>query len=86
MRDLPTDQFTCVFSVAKHDRAVGGLFNLVHAVRNVNDADVLSLEIFYNFKQASCFAECQTRRRLVHDDDARAGAECACNLNQLLLG
>src|ERR1043165_6077489 len=55
-------------------------------MRDVDDADVLRFEIFHELEQTASFRESQTRRRLVHDDDACAGDESARDLDQLLLG
>ena len=54
-------------------------------MRDVDDADVLRLEIFDEFEQTAGLSQGQTRRRLVHDDDARARAERSRDLDELLL-
>jgi hypothetical protein len=54
-------------------------------MRDVDDADVLSLQILAELEQTPRFSERQTRRRLVHNDDARASAQRPRDLDQLLL-
>src|SRR4029077_17437666 len=63
----------CVAAIAKHHGAIGNLFDFVQPVRDIDDADIMSLEVLYDFEQAARFREREARRRLVHDQNARAG-------------
>src|SRR6185436_3376979 len=69
--DLVALNLTRVFPVAKHDRAIGDLFHFVHAMRDVDDTDVVSFEILHQFEQTASLCKRQTRRWLVHDNDSR---------------
>src|ERR1044071_5184679 len=74
-----------VLSVTQHHRTIRKLYYFMHPVRNVDDADVLGFEIFHQLEQSPSFTERQTRRRLVHDGDARSRAERTRDLDELLL-
>ena len=56
VRDPRCPDLARILTITKHDgSAVRDLFNFVHAVRDVNDADVVCLEILYQLEQATCF-------------------------------
>src|SRR5437879_11243075 len=73
MRYLVASKIARVASIAQDDGAIGNLFDFVQAVRDIDDADVMSLEVLYDFEQPARFREREARRRLVHDQNARPG-------------
>ena len=73
-------------AVAQHGDAIGDGKDLLEAVRDVDDADAVRLEQRDDAEQALDLALGQRRRRLVHDDDLRVGADRLGDLDDLLLG
>ena len=67
------------FTVAENSHAIGEREYFLQPVRDVDHAHTAGAEL-------ADFLLRERRRRLVHDDDARAGAEGAGNLHELLLG
>jgi hypothetical protein len=84
--DFIPDEATGVLSVTQSDDSVGNLFDLVEAVRNVNDAHLMRPQVPDDCKQPPGFGEGQAGRRLVHDQNASLRRKDARNLDQLLLG
>ena len=72
--------------VAQHGDAVGNLVDLLHAVRDVDDADALGLQATDQFEQAKRLLVGERRGRLVQDQHRRLGAQPLGNLDHLLLG
>jgi hypothetical protein len=73
-------------AVAQDGHAVGGPQHLGQAVRDVHDADPGRAQLRHQREQALRFRLREGSGRLVHDDDARLGAEGARDLHELLLG
>ena len=55
-------------------------------MRNVNDADAIFTQIANDLQQFVNFSIAERRRRLVHDQNPRVGAERPGDFDQLLLG
>ncbi len=73
-------------AIAEHGDAIGDGEHFVEAVRDVDDAAAVRLEQRDDREQALDFPLGQRRRRLVHDDDLRVGADRLRDLDDLLLG
>src|SRR5512145_1780171 len=67
--DLAALNLAGILAIAKYNCAIGDLLNFVHTVRDIDDGDVVSLKVLNYLEQTSSFCKCQTRGRLVHDDD-----------------
>ncbi len=85
MSYLCAREHACIHAVAQHDNAIGNHLDLTQTMGDVDDGDILSLQIVNNFEQALRFRQGQTRRRLIHDENARIERKCLGNFNHLLL-
>ena len=72
--------------VAEDDEAVGDREDLVEAVRDVDHADALRLELAQHAEEDRDLALRQARRRLVEDEDAGVDPEGAGDGDERLLG
>ena len=73
-------------AVAQHRDARADPRQLLHAVRNIDDADAGGCDPANGFEEAIDFARRQRRGRLVHHEHARATEQRLRNLHHLLLG
>jgi hypothetical protein len=73
-------------AVAQDGDAVGEGENFFEAVGNVDDADALLAEIAHDGEEQVLLFLGERRGGLIHDHDARAGAEGAGDFDELLLG
>ena len=85
-RGLGGGHGTDVFAVAHDGDTVGDALQLVHLVRNVDDADALGLEAGDDGEELVDLGVVQRRRRLVHDQHARAVGQRLGDLDHLLAG
>ena len=75
-----------IFAVAQDRDAVGDLLQLVHLVRDVDDADAARLQFADDLEQFGDLGVVQRRGRLVHDQHARVERQRLGDLDHLLLG
>src|SRR5450830_591890 len=75
-----------VFAVAHDGDAIGNAAQLVHLVRDVDDADTLRLQIADDAKQFVDLCVIERGGRLVHDQDARVERQRLGDFHHLLLG
>ena len=75
-----------IFAVAHDRHAVGDALQLVHLVRDVDDADALRLEPANDREELVDLGVVQRRGRLVHDQHARAVGQRLGDLDHLLAG
>ena len=78
-------QFAAVLAVAQTDDAIGDRLHFPEPVRDVDDADAGRLQLAHHREQPLRLDLGQARRRLVHDQHARLGAQRTRDLEQLPL-
>ena len=75
-----------ILAVAHHGDTVGDLLQLVHLVRDIDDADAFISELADDAEQLRDLRIVQGRRGLVHDQDLGPEGESLGDLDHLLLG
>ena len=83
-RGLRRGQIVDVFSVAHDHHAVGDLEDLLHAVRDINDRDLLRGELADDAEQVLRLLLVERGGRLVHDQNADVPGDRLGYFNQLL--
>ena len=84
--DLALGQVADHLAVAQDQHAVGAALHLLQAVRDVDDADAVGLQIGDDAEQARGLAGGQAGGRLVHDHQAGVQRQRLGDLHQLALG
>ena len=75
-----------IFAVTQHRDPVGDLLQLVHLVRDIDDADAAALQLADDLEQLRDLGAVERGRRLVHDQHARVEGQGLGDLHHLLLG
>ncbi|MND59740.1 hypothetical protein D3C80_509430 [compost metagenome] len=79
-------KFMHPLAIAQHDDAVGDLFDLFHAVGNIDDADTLGAQLAHLLEQRLRFRAAKCRRRLIEDQKFRVQRQRLGDFDQLLVG
>ncbi len=74
-----------VTAVAQHGDAVGERADLAHAVRDIDEADVLTLQPGDQLEQPACLALGQRGGRFVEDEQTRPAQQGLGDLGHLLV-
>ncbi len=77
---------SAIGTVAQHRYLVRNREDLVHTVRNIDDADALIAQVVYDVEQYHLFGIGQRGRRLVEDHRLGIDGQGAGNLDHLLVG